>query len=448
MLPDIVPQNVFNDKIKNRKSGEVLVCYYNFYSSLYNFLINQNDANYQTLKESYLSEKDKIKKAFFFGKSIFDFGVNGVYDLTTFLVKNKDNPYLKTSNFNSFFYECYERSKYIDVISEYSDTTTRALGATGLFKFKPNVSLSNKELIEIIFSKFSFENSFFGEVNDEEYAEYEEKEENSIFGSNLSLCEILDYSDNDIMSVLNQLFDKYGSSDAEIVKNKIETKVSDDFKAYIETNYPKDKLVSLLELVSDRKNDAKLKTLVNSSATVPTIYEYLIGIAWYYISNKDFDLYNSLNMTLNADYEPEMHAGGGMGDIVINYPDKSILLEVTLLNKVAQKRNEWEPVLRHSLNNKADNINIDTLTFFIADELDYNTINIWRAVAAAPLRSTTGETTDINGVIIMPFTNSNIINFLNNSINSDKIIAKVKESFEKVPKITEANWFEEIIQSL
>lgn len=448
LLSDIVPQNVFNDKIKNRKSGEALACYYEFYTRLYNFLEDKNDTNYQLLKNPYFGEKDKIKKAFCLGKSMFDFGTNGVYDLTTFLAKNIDNPYLKTDKFNSFFYKCYEKSKYIDVACEYSDTTTRALCATGLFKFKPNVRLSNKELIEIIFSKFSFEDSFFGEVSEDEYVEYEEKEENSVFGSNLSLCEILHYSDEDIKSILNQLFDKYGSPDVETVKNKIETKVSDDFKTYIEINYPKDKLVSLLELVSNRKNDAKLKSLVNSSATIPTIYEYLIGIAWYYISKKDFDLYNSLNMTLNADFEPEMHAGGGMGDIVINYPDKSILLEVTLMSKTAQKRGEWEPVLRHSLNNKAEHMNIDTLTFFVADELDYNTINIWRAVAAAPLRSTNGKMTDINGVIIMPFTNSNIINFINNSIYSDKIINTVKESFGKVPKITEANWFDEIILNL
>lgn len=125
-------------------------------------------------------------------------------------------------------------------------------------------------------------------------------------------------------------------------------------------------------------------------------------------------------MTLNADFEPEIYARGGIGDIVINYPDKSIMLEVSLMNKSAQKRGEWEPVLRHSLNNKAEHMNIDTLTFFVADELDYNTINIWRAVAAAPLRSTSGEATDINGVIIMPFTNSNIIDFVVRSISSQK----------------------------
>ena len=32
-------------------------------------------------------------------------------------------------------------------------------------------------------------------------------------------------------------------------------------------------------------------------------------------------MYNSLNLTLNADFEPVIHAGGGEGDIVIDYKD-------------------------------------------------------------------------------------------------------------------------------
>lgn len=448
LLPTKVNRDSFNGAIKNRKSGEAISCYYVFYSALYDFLNDKNNENYEVLKSVYLDEKDKIKKAFCLGRTLFDFGSHGIYDLHTFLVKNKDNPYFSANNFNSFFYEYYEKSKYVDAINEYSDTTMRALGASGLFKFKPNVCLSNRKLVQIIFSKFDFSKSFFGEITEKQYIDYEKKEENATFGSNITIAEILHYSENDVNCIIDELFKEYGTKDAETVKSKIETKVSDDFKQYVEENYPKEKLVDLLQLISDRKNDNKVKELVNPSATVPTIYEYLIGIAWYYISNKDFDLHASLNMTLNADFEPEMHAGGGIGDIVINYPDKSIMLEVTLMNKSAQKRGEWEPVLRHSLNNKANHMDIDTLTFFVADELDYNTINIWRAVAAAPLRSTNGEVTDINGVIIMPFTNLNIIDFVVRSISSQNIIQAVKKSFDKVPKITEANWFNEIIESL
>lgn len=447
VLPAIVSATTFNTNIKNRKSGVTLDCYYDFYVALFNFVNDRNEINYQTLKSTYLNNKDKIRKAFCLGESLFDFGVNGTYDLYTFNLKNDNNPFLNTNNFNFVFYQYYEKSKYIDQIHEYSDTTTRSLGATGVFKFKPTVSLSNKKLFAILFNGVEFKERFFGKSTDEEYQAYE-KGDNPIFGSNETLVEILGYSDDTVENIIKQLKAEYGASDEHLIKTKIETKVSDDFKHYIEVNYPKERIAKLLGLFSDRSNDQSIRDQVNPSATVPTIYEYIIGIAWYYISDKDFDLFDSLNMTLNADFEPEMHAGGGEGDIVINYDDKTVLLEMTLMNRAAQRRGEWEPVLRHSVNCKAQTLGRECFTFFIADELDYNTINIWRAVAAAPLKSTSGDETDVNGVIIMPFTNENIIRFINNSTSSNKIIKTVKDSFGKVPKITEADWHSDILANL
>lgn len=96
-------------------------------------------------------------------------------------------------------------------------------------------------------------------------------------------------------------------------------------------------------------------------------------------------------MTLSANFEPLVHAGGGQGDIVIYEADKVIMLEATLMNASSQKRGEWEPVLRHSINLKVEeetaNTGREVTSFFIADSFDYNTINIWKAVAAVPLQS-------------------------------------------------------------
>ena len=107
-------------------------------------------------------------------------------------------------------------------------------------------------------------------------------------------------------------------------------------------------------MFSDRSNDGKIKEEVYPDATVPTIYEYIVGLAWYYFSNKRIDLLNSFNLTLSANFEPLTHAGGGMGDIVIYEEKQVIMLEATLMNANSQKRGEWEPVLRHSVNLKID----------------------------------------------------------------------------------------------
>ncbi len=212
-------------------------------------------------------------------------------------------------------------------------------------------------------------------------------------------------------------------------------------------NIPGRGLWSFFPCSQTEKKDSQIKKAVNDGATVPTIYEYMIGIAWYYISKGEFDLYHSLNLTLNADFEPVIHAGGGEGDIVIDYDDLVLMLEVTLINKQAQKRGEWEPVLRHSLNLKAAGGTKETITFFIADESDYNTVNIWRAVAAVSLESTDTHA-KVDGVVIMPFTNKEILAFLEKGIYYKEIVKAVKTSFAKVPQITDVKWQEEILADL
>ncbi|MGH2143839.1 AlwI family type II restriction endonuclease, partial [Enterococcus faecalis] len=91
------------------------------------------------------------------------------------------------------------------------------------------------------------------------------------------------------------------------------------------------------------------------------------------------------NLTLDGEMRPLSHAAGGAGDIVIDYENLTLMLEVTLMNAQAQKRGEWEPVLRHATNLTVDNFDKNVITLFIADELDDNTVNIWRAVASVPL---------------------------------------------------------------
>lgn len=150
---------------------------------------------------------------------------------------------------------------------------------------------------------------------------------------------------------------------------------------------------------------------------------------------------------MNGDFEPVIHASGGAGDIVVNYPDKTVMLEATLMNASSQKRGEWEPVLRHAINLTAEEFPKRVYTLFVADELDYNTINIWRAVAAVTLESsTTGEKTE--HVIIMPFTNENICRFMESGISDTKIIDRIEQSFDEIKANFDDTWHSKILDSL
>lgn len=444
-----IEYDVFKSIFKGSKSNDsVSKSYYDFFNVLKNFRDNRTEETYAELIQCLDQENvTSIYKAFGYGKTVFAAGNRGSrYDLERFIEKNADHPLLASDDYIGEFYIAYARSKWIDGIREYSDTTTRLLSATGLFKFKNLPELSYKEILSLVFDVDQLRENVFGEMTDEEYVSYEEAE-NSYFGKCVSLVEIFNFSHDDISAMTEKLEKYLGVSAATDVKKFLSDQKNADFIAHINDKYPKEKIMELLPLFSDRRKDNQIKKEVNDAATVPTIYEYIIGIAWYYISNKEFDLYNSLNLTLNADFEPVIHAGGGDGDIVIHYEEIIIMLEVTLMNKQAQKRGEWEPVLRHSLNLKAANEPTETITFFIADELDYNTINIWRAVASVSLESTNTHT-KVDGVVIMPFTNNEVLAFLKNSVYYKDIVKAVKDSFAKVPQITDVKWHEEVISSL
>lgn len=452
-----VPEDLYNDELdinlfgqyfSSSKSVDSTVSkYYNFFTLLNNFLNERNETNYNKLIKCFEDNNDILSKAFGYGRAVFNIGIKGHrYNLKTFIEKNSDHPLLCTKDYIKDIYSAFINSKWIDGVKEYSDTTVRLLKATGLFKFKNLPELSYREVLSTIFNDELIRNNIFGEMTEENYLKYE-IEDNCYFCKNISISDILGYSTEDVQHIIESIEKQFGVSKATDVKALLNSKKNTEFINHINDKYPKEKIMEILPLFSDRRNDNKIKNEVNDAASVPTIYEYIIGIAWYYISNKEFDLYESLNLTLNADFEPVIHAGGGEGDIVISYADIVVMLEVTLMNKNAQKKGEWEPVLRHSLNLKADNEDKDTITFFIADELDYNTVNIWRAVAAASLESTNTHKT-IDGVVIMPFTNEDILNFLEKNVTHTQIIDEVKMSFAKVPRIFDAAWHNEVIQNL
>ena len=207
-----------------------------------------------------------------------------------------------------------------------------------------------------------------------------------------------------------------------------------------------------MNLFNDRSNDAKIKELVCPDSSVPTIYEYMVGIAWYYFSGKRINLLQSFNLTLSANFEPLMPAGGGQGDIVIYEEDKVVMLEATLMNANSQKRGEWEPVLRHSANLKieeeSNNTGRDVTTFFIADTFDYNTINIWKAVSSVSLQSSVDKEKFTDNVIIMPISTNELVSLMDKSYDYDKIISKVRYLFNENRISFDLEWRKKFIDKI
>ena len=432
-IEEKIDGEVFASYIKNRKSSDTVEDYYVFYSALYEFVNNRNQSNFRRLRNIIVGDNsDKLRKAFGCGESIFNMGnKTRLYELEEFLLKNDDSPFL-CGNLNEVLYRSYSASKYIDQAREYSDTTIRLLGATGLFKFsKALPELNFKVLFSQLLSRIDLESKIFGVVDSVKFADDE-----SSFLQNLTTLQIIGLSENKLPQVCRT-----------VSREELEKQNKTELERHIEEKYPRERTLEILRMFSDRDNDAKIKKAVNDEAPVPTIYEYMVAVAWYYISGKTISVYDSLNLTLNGDMEPVVHASGGSGDIVVDYPKHVVMLEVTLMNASAQKRGEWEPVLRHSINLNAETERKTVITLFIADVLDYNTINIWRAVSMVPLQASNSEKM-AEKVTVAAFRNDELCDFLENEVRDVDIIHAVEKSFATVKFDFDTRWRGDLLSDI
>ncbi|WP_028515267.1 AlwI family type II restriction endonuclease [Ruminococcus flavefaciens] len=450
---DIISFEVFSKHFKNQKSSATIADYYKFYKAIRDFIAKKDVATLDKMLTTYEDNRSALCKAFGYGSGIFKSKRGERPSVESFL-KKEDLDIFK-GNLNSIIYLRFVRSKTIDIIREYSDTTMRIFKATGIISFdKGYVELTCRELCKHIFNIDSVKAQIFGDISIESVNNVEDYEEktHSYYLTNHSIISILNYSEELISDILIAVQNEFEGHEISEIHDIVNEKRKEEFVHFIEEKYPETRVKKLMCMFADRTNDKAIKEEVCPDSTVPTIYEYIVGLAWYYFSNKTIDLLNSYNLTLSADFEPLTHASGGMGDIVIREKSQVVMLEATLMNANSQKRGEWEPVLRHSVNLKIEEENgegRDVTTFFVADTFDFNTINIWKAISSVPLQSSTDKTKYTDSVIIMPInTNELVLLMEEHKHEYHKIIKQVRELFLKDITKFDESWRDKFIASV
>lgn len=442
--PQKLDKQTFTTFFKNKKSTTISNTYYQFYLAIIKY---QRTGNADELFQVYSNNTKTIDSAFGFGGHIFKWP-RGKKTLQQFIHDNKDHHILTTKSLNSALYQQYLSStRYVSVM-EYSDTFRRLLKASGIVSFNNGIAeLMYADLWKELFRNVDIQSLISGQCNPKE-AKRNDTDPFADFRNNISIARIIKIAD--INAVISKIQEFLGIESAEKVKSVLLSQKDSEFKEFVKSNFPKSKILHILPLFEDRSNDQTIKSLVDTDASVPTIYEYIVGLAWYYISDVDYNLYKSFNLSMNANFRPETHAAGGEGDIVINYKKQTLMIEVTLMNKQAQKRGEWEPVLRHTTNLTIEKAPKKVQTLFVADELDLNTINIWRAVASVPMRSSKESEADktANNVTIMPIKNNEMCKFLDSDISSAKLLNQISQSFEALKNDFDETWRTSILNNV
>lgn len=184
----------------------------------------------------------------------------------------------------------------------------------------------------------------------------------------------------------------------------------------------------LLELLSDfeTRNDINIRRLVTDNADVPTIFEYIVGIVWYKVSNRKGRILDYFNLSLDADLLPKTHAAGGMEDITYRYnatpgyPEHTLLIEATLAEAGTQRRMEMEPVSRHLGDFLLCDNRQEAYALFVTPFLHLNVISDFRGRKQMPYYSSDGEQC-INGMKIIPLNIAELKNIIANSMTYDQL---------------------------
>jgi hypothetical protein len=178
---------------------------------------------------------------------------------------------------------------------------------------------------------------------------------------------------------------------------------------------------------------------------VPAIYEWLCSLAWFYMSEEPYAVIKSMNLTMDSRWLPVSCAGAGQGDIVIEYPDKTVLIEASLMNLDNQRRNEWEPAMRHTAE-VASQRDVPVYTLFVAPRLDENTINVWKAVSRVPMRARNGHEVRCR---ILPVPSNELAQWVEDRIPASRILDGIDRAYAEDARTDfERGWRTRFVSSL
>lgn len=260
----------------------------------------------------------------------------------------------------------------------------------------------------------------------------------------------LKLDDEKLLKVINK-DNKTAFSQIGDIKQFVADERTKRFNKLIDEKFSDNQLIYILQLISKRA-DKEIQELVTDDADIPTIFEYILGIAWYKISERKGDILSFMNLSLEADLLPKTHAGGGEADLVFQYeaengyPKHSLLIEATLADSTNQRRMEMEPVSRHLGEYKLTHKDLESYCVFITNFLHMNVISDFRNRRKMEYYGGKNGDEVINGMMITPLENELLVTILKNGVKYPqlyKLFHEIQES-SLAPK----EWYGELKEKI
>lgn len=358
---------------------------------LKNLLSSQCEAEFLHFKKLYLPYISEASKKDEKLQEIYDFVCAG--DL---------------QEFGARFYDLIMRARLQANLDDYCDLNRRYLNLSGIFEFK-----RDKVSLNLVF-KIIFAHSKCNEILQK------------IATSEISQNILSEYFND---TEFKSLFEKYGITNQSDLAHYKQNTDKAKLQNLISSQFKRDEIIEILKLFEDRKNDALIAKKVTTEATIPTIFEYIIAIAWHYIDENNLDRILCAGLSLDSNLLPKSHAVGGEADFKFKYSDHALMIEVTLTEKTNQRRAEMESVSRH-LGNLLLELSADkrqkSFGIFIAPYLDNNVLNDFRSRIYCYFER---DSSFVKGMNILPLSTQDIIKILQSKHSYQNLIPHFHKLF-------------------
>ena len=309
-------------------------------------------------------------------------------------------------------------------LEDYLDLNRRYLGLTNCFIFD-----DNQVTLDVV--PKSFFNAAISDLYEEAYTE----SDLLFVNTNLrDICPALVFNEEAIISGINATL---GTSISTIQEayNEVERIRYDRFRHLLDNKFSDEQLLHLLDCF-DNRSDSEINNLVTDNADIPTIFEYVLGIIWYKISEQKGRVLDYLKLSLDANLLPITHAAGGEADIVYeydetdDYPVHSLLLEATLADSTNQRRMEMEPVSRHLGNHLLRTHNLNSYCVFATTYLHVNVISDFLNRKTAVYYDPQNEDNYVKGMKIIPIETSDLRCIIENKITYSKLYGHFDRAYQ------------------
>lgn len=265
-----------------------------------------------------------------------------------------------------------------------------------------------------------------------------------------AICPALLFNEKAVVESLNKELGLHLTSIDEAYE-EAENHRYERFDKMISTKFSDETLLKLLSDF-DKRNDSEITQIVTDNADVPTIFEYILAIIWYKISNCQGKILDYMKLSLDANLLPITHAAGGEADIVYeysatkDYPAHTLLLEATLADSTNQRRMEMEPVSRHLGNYILRTSNKQSYTLFATNYLDNNVISDFRMRKVVPFYDTRDNSRYVVGMKIIPLQTSDLRSIIITKKHYTDLYPKYEKAYQRDLGMMPVYWYETCVK--